>query len=153
MILPLPYSYQQSFDLRIIPQAVSVRYGLAVGATCAPLVLVMMYIFGSQNLPNYALQSGKENCVNKVKRFFFLAPIAWPIAKLLDLVLGKNETHTYKKAELKSFLQFHRTGQEPLRDDEISILNGVLELNTKNVETIMTPLKVRVVGPFHYSED
>lgn len=71
MILPLPYSYQQSFDLRIIPQAVSVRYGLAVGATCAPLVLVMMYIFGSQNLPNYAQQSGKENCVNKVKRFFF----------------------------------------------------------------------------------
>jgi len=56
-------------------------------------------------------------------------------------VLGANETHTYKKAELKSFLQFHRTGEEPLRDDEISILNGVLELNTKNVETIMTPIK------------
>ena len=34
---------------------------------------------------------------------------------------------------------------EPLRDDEILILNGVLELNTKNVETIMTPLKVLVV--------
>ena len=48
-----------------------------------------------------------------------------------------------KKAELKSFLQFHRTGEEPLRDDEISILNGVLELNAKNVETIMTPIKVR----------
>lgn len=72
-----------------------------------------------------------------------LAPIAWPIAKLLDRVLGVNEAHTYKKAELKSFLQFHRTGEEPLRDDEISILNGVLELNSKNVETIMTPIKVR----------
>lgn len=70
------------------------------------------------------------------------APIAWPIAKLLDWILGVNEQHTYKKAELKSFLQFHRTGEEPLRDDEINILNGVLELNTKNVETIMTPLKV-----------
>jgi hypothetical protein len=32
--------------------------------------------------------------------------------------------------------------QEPLRDEEISILNGVLELNTKNVEQIMTPMKV-----------
>src|ERR1700730_3251362 len=66
---------------------------------------------------------------------YALAPIAWPTAKLLDRVLGKNDVHTYKKAELKSFLQFHRTGEEPLRDDEISILNGVLELNTKNVET------------------
>lgn len=70
------------------------------------------------------------------------APIAWPIAKLLDYVLGVHNAHTYKKAELKSFLQFHRTGEEPLRDDEISILNGVLELNTKNVEEIMTPIKV-----------
>jgi len=98
----------------IIPQAISVRYGLSIGAKCSTLVLCMMWL---------------------------LAPIAWPIAKILDYALGANETHTYKKAELKSFLQFHRTGEEPLRDDEISILNGVLELNTKKVETIMTPMK------------
>lgn len=73
-----------------------------------------------------------------------IAPIAYPTAKLLDYVLGQNEGHTYKKAELKSFLQFHRTGEEPLRDEEISILNGVLELNTKNVEAIMTPIQVSV---------
>ena len=76
-----------------------------------------------------------------------IAPLTWPIAKLLDNVLGVNEQHTYKKAELKSFLQFHRTGEEPLRDDEIAILNGVLELNNKRVDQIMTPLKVRSV--FH----
>ncbi|KAJ7032950.1 hypothetical protein C8F04DRAFT_1356263 [Mycena alexandri] len=99
---------------QIIPQAVSVRYGLSIGAACAPFVLFLMYLF---------------------------SPVAYPIAKLLDWVLGANETHTYKKAELKSFLQFHRTGEEPLRDDEISILNGVLELNTKNVESIMTPMR------------
>ncbi|KAF9527887.1 hypothetical protein CPB83DRAFT_369378 [Crepidotus variabilis] len=97
----------------IIPQAISVRYGLFVGAACAPLVLSMMYLF---------------------------APIAYPIAKLLDYILGCDHHHTYKKAELKSFLQFHRTGDEPLRDDEIAILNGVLELSTKSLEMIMTPL-------------
>ncbi|KAH9971210.1 hypothetical protein BGW80DRAFT_1174892 [Lactifluus volemus] len=100
--------------ITIIPQATSVRYGLSIGARCVPVVLTLMYLF---------------------------APIAWPIAKLLDHVLGKSDLHTYKKAELKSFLQFHRTGKEPLRDDEISILNGVLELNSKRVETIMTPMK------------
>ncbi|OBZ78616.1 Protein MAM3 [Grifola frondosa] len=98
----------------IIPQAASVRYGLSIGASCAPIVLAMMYLF--------------------------VAPIAWPIAKLLDYVLGADEAHTYKKAELKSFLAFHRQGEEPLRDDEISILNGVLELNNKKVEKIMTPM-------------
>ncbi|KAL0950526.1 hypothetical protein HGRIS_007334 [Hohenbuehelia grisea] len=72
---------------------------------------------------------------------WLFAPVAWPIAKLLDWVLGANETHTYKKAELKSFLQFHRTGEEPLRDDEINILNGVLELSNKKLEQIMTPMK------------
>ncbi|VDB85109.1 unnamed protein product [Peniophora sp. CBMAI 1063] len=97
----------------IIPQAVCARYGLSIGAACAPVVLAMMYIF---------------------------SPIAWPTAKLLDWVLGASEAHTYKKAELKSFLQFHRQGEEPLRDDEISILNGVLELNTKSLESIMTPI-------------
>ncbi|CAA7266425.1 unnamed protein product [Cyclocybe aegerita] len=102
----------------VIPQALSVRYGLSIGATCAPFVLGMMYLFSA---------------------------IAWPMAKLLDFALGANEQHTYKKAELKSFLQFHRTGEEPLRDDEIAILNGVLELNTKNVEAIMTPLKDTVI--------
>lgn len=117
MVRPSSLPRSPASKPRIIPQAVSVRYGLSIGAACAPFVLFLMYL---------------------------LAPIAYPIAKLLDFVLGHNETHTYKKAELKSFLQFHRTGEEPLRDDEISILNGVLELNGKSVEKIMTPMKVRL---------
>jgi CBS domain containing-hemolysin-like protein len=77
------------------------------------------------------------------------APVAYPIAKILDRVLGVHDAHTYRKAELKSFLQFHRTGEEPLHDDEIAILNGVLELSSKNVETIMTPIRVSIsVIPF-----
>ncbi|WVQ81861.1 hypothetical protein IAT38_003988 [Cryptococcus sp. DSM 104549] len=97
----------------IIPQAVCVRYGLAIGGACAPLVWCFMVVF---------------------------SPIAWPTAKLLDYILGKDEGHTYKKAELKSFLQFHREGEEPLRDDEIGILNGVLSLNDKHAQEIMTPI-------------
>lgn len=97
----------------VIPQAVCARHGLAIGARCAPYVLLLMYLF---------------------------APVAYPIARILDCALGVHDAHTYKKVELKSFLQLHRTGQEPLRDDEIDILNGVLELSSKNVEAIMTPI-------------
>ncbi|KAJ7108333.1 hypothetical protein C8R44DRAFT_804026, partial [Mycena epipterygia] len=56
-------------------------------------------------------------------------------------LIASKGLHTYKKAELESFLQFHRAGEEPLCDDEISMLNGVLELKAKSVEQIMTPMK------------
>lgn len=90
-----------------------------------------MYILGMCKLHGFSLYTKRS-----------IAPIAWPIAKVLDWVLGTREDGTYKKAELKTFLQFHQTGDEPLRDEEITILNAVLELNTKKVASIMTPLKV-----------
>lgn len=126
--------YLTHSDFRIIPQAVSVRYGLAIGARCAPLVLATMYIF----CPSSSVSLSLLLLINTPKP----APVAWPIAKLLDRILGTSETHTYKRAELKYFLQFHQQGQEPLRDEEISILTGVLELGSKRVENMMTPLKV-----------
>ena len=106
----------------IIPQAMCV-----VQALCQHnmwFVLVIMYIFGkSLNIP--------LSWKNSIK--YSLAPITYPITTLLNYVLGVNKAHTYKKAELKSFLQFHCTGKELLHDHDITILYGV---NPKNVETI-----------------
>lgn len=61
--------------------AVCVRYGLAIGAASAPFVLALMYLEW---------------------------PIAYPIAKLLDRVLGEEQGTTYRKAELKTFVALHR---------------------------------------------
>lgn len=76
------------------------------------------------------------------------APIAYPIARILDWALRGKEHSTYKKEELKSFLQLHRTGEEPLRDNEIAIINGVLELNTSKVESVMIPMTVSIAWSF-----
>ena len=46
---------------------VCVRYGLQIGGVCAPFVWALMLIF---------------------------SPIAWPIAKLLDYVLGSESGNT-----------------------------------------------------------
>ena len=45
-----PSSKKAEQHLRIIPQAVSVRYGLAIGARCVPVVLALMYFFGVHSL-------------------------------------------------------------------------------------------------------
>ncbi|KAF8761983.1 hypothetical protein RHS01_00353 [Rhizoctonia solani] len=73
------------------------------------------------------------------------APVAWPIAKLLDWVLGNGEANTYKKAELKSFLQFHREGAEPLRDDEASQSYSAQSLRSPGRVGYLYPEALRTV--------
>ena len=101
----------------IIPQSVCVRYGLPIGSWMAPLVVVLMYILG---------------------------PVAWPTAKLLDLLLGADHGTTYKRAGLKTLVTLHKSmGEvgEQLNEDEVTIIGAVLELKAKAVGTIMTPIQ------------
>lgn len=99
----------------IVPQSICARYGLAIGAFCAPMVHATMLI---------------------------LAPIAWPTAKLLDWCLGEEHGTTYRKAELKTFVSLHQQiGTEHLHEDEVTIIRAVLELNDKTVRDVMTPIE------------
>lgn len=57
-------------------------------------------------------------------------PIAWPIAKLLDFLLGAHESlHLFKRSELKELMNLHGTiasggGDDALCNDEITIIKG-----------------------------
>ncbi|XP_024970445.1 DUF21 domain-containing protein At1g47330 [Cynara cardunculus var. scolymus] len=100
----------------ILPQAISTRYGLTVGATAAPLVRLLLW-------------------------FFF--PIAYPISKVLDWMLGKGHAALLRRAELKTFVDFH--GNEAgkggdLTHDETTIIAGALELTEKTAKDAMTPI-------------
>ncbi|ODQ79107.1 hypothetical protein BABINDRAFT_148069 [Babjeviella inositovora NRRL Y-12698] len=99
----------------VIPQSVCVRYGLQVGSMCAPFVLGLMYV---------------------------MYPVAYPIAMLLDYVLGEDHGTVYKKSGLKTLVTLHRTmGVERLNLDEVTIISAVLDLKEKPVGTIMTPME------------
>lgn len=99
----------------VLPQAVCARYGLSIGSYCAPFVLALMYL-----------------------EF----PVAYPIAKLLDWLLGTSHGVSYKKAELKTFVGLHRhIGVDTLNEDEVTIISAVLELSDKPLSLIMTPLE------------
>lgn len=99
----------------ILPQSICARYGLSIGAACAPLVWMLMIV---------------------------LAPVAWPTAKLLDWLLGEEHGTTYKKAELKTLVSLHQQlGTEHLNEDEVTIIKAVLDLNDKTVKDVMTPIQ------------
>ncbi|GMM49677.1 Mam3 protein [Starmerella bacillaris] len=99
----------------IIPQSICVRYGLPLGAYFAPFVKVLMYI---------------------------MYPIAVPIAKILDYLLGEDHGTVYKKAGLKSLVSLHHhVGIDRLNEDEVTIISAVLDLKDKAVSQIMTPIE------------
>ena len=101
----------------IVPQSICVRFGLPIGAWMSDFVLAIMWL---------------------------TCPITWPIAKLLDRLLGEDHGTTYKKAGLKTLVTLHKTighpGTDRLNEDEVAIISGVLDLKAKPVGSIMTPM-------------
>uniref|UniRef100_A0A7N0TMM1 Uncharacterized protein n=1 Tax=Kalanchoe fedtschenkoi TaxID=63787 RepID=A0A7N0TMM1_KALFE len=100
----------------IIPQSVCSRHGLAIGATVSPMVRVLVWI-----------------CY----------PVAFPISKLLDFLLGHEHRALFRRAELKTLVTFH--GNEAgkggeLTHDETTIIAGALELSEKTAADAMTPI-------------
>ncbi|XP_054895165.1 metal transporter CNNM4 isoform X2 [Poeciliopsis prolifica] len=96
----------------IVPQALCSRHGLAVGA----------------------------NTILLTKLFMLLTfPLSWPISKILDCVLGQEIGTVYNREKLVEMLKV----TEPYNDlvkEELNMIQGALELRTKTVEDIMTPL-------------
>ncbi|KAJ5937330.1 hypothetical protein N7454_004630 [Penicillium verhagenii] len=100
----------------VIPQSVCARHALKIGAYMAPSVSIIMNI---------------------------LAPIAWPIAKLLDRLVGDHDSTGYKRSGLKALFSLHRVlgkTEERLNADEVKITHGALGMIEKVVTNIMTPM-------------
>lgn len=100
----------------VIPQAICTRYGLAVGANVIWLVRILMII-----------------CY----------PIAYPIGKILDFLLGHNQA-LFRRAQLKALVSIHSQeagkGGE-LTHDETTIISGALDLTEKTALEAMTPIE------------
>nr|XP_057910104.1 metal transporter CNNM4-like isoform X2 [Doryrhamphus excisus] len=96
----------------IVPQALCSRHGLAVGA----------------------------NTIILTKFFMFLTfPLSFPVSKLLDVLLGQEIGTVYNREKLVEMLKV----TEPYNDlvkEELNMIQGALELRTKTVEDVMTPL-------------
>ncbi|OSD00294.1 DUF21-domain-containing protein [Trametes coccinea BRFM310] len=101
----------------IIPQSLCTRYGLYFGAKMAGVVQILIWTLGT---------------------------VAWPVAKILELLLGPHHGIIYRRAELKELIAMHsNTGQlgGDLKTDTVTIIGGALDLQEKVVHQAMTPIK------------
>ncbi|KAK1272889.1 DUF21 domain-containing protein [Acorus gramineus] len=100
----------------IIPQSVCSRYGLSVGAKMVGIVRLLKLV---------------------------LFPVAYPISKLLDWLLGKGHVALMRRAELKTLVDMHGNaagkGGE-LTDDETTIITGALDMTQKTAKDAMTTI-------------
>ncbi|CAK5266051.1 unnamed protein product [Mycena citricolor] len=100
----------------IIPQSLFTRHGLFLGAKMAGFTRVLIYGLGI---------------------------VAWPVAKLLELILGSHHGIIYRRAELKELIAMHDSGAThggDLRTDTVTIIGATLDLQEKVVRQAMTPI-------------
>ncbi|KAI9570083.1 hypothetical protein HD554DRAFT_2086717 [Boletus coccyginus] len=100
----------------IIPQSLCTRHGLYLGAKMAGFTRVLIYLMGV---------------------------VSWPVAKLLEFVLGPHHGIIYRRAELKELIAMH-SWMSPhggdLKTDTVTIIGATLDLQEKVVKQAMTPI-------------
>ncbi|PID83482.1 hypothetical protein CSB11_01690 [Candidatus Campbellbacteria bacterium] len=97
----------------IVPQAVFYRHALKFGPYFVPIVKFFQ---------------------------FLLFPIAYPIGKILDKILGTEEETVWSKKELKEIIKHHEDSEKSQVDeDEENIVLGALSFSDKKVNQVMTP--------------
>ncbi|KAK3288262.1 hypothetical protein CYMTET_4263 [Cymbomonas tetramitiformis] len=99
----------------VLPQAVCSRNGLAIGANLSFLVRILSFV-----------------CY----------PLAKPIAKVLDVVLGEAEKEELRRAELKELVKLQSMAEGgKLVVDEVTIIHGALDMKEKTVGQVMQPIE------------
>ncbi|PRP89386.1 hypothetical protein PROFUN_01249 [Planoprotostelium fungivorum] len=99
----------------ILPQAICVKFGMAIGANTAWFVRILMFLTGI---------------------------ISWPIGKLLDLAFGEEKIHKFSRHELRELVHQHKISNEgPLSIDESTVITGALDMTSKTVRDAMRPIK------------
>ncbi|KAF7321454.1 CNNM transmembrane domain-containing protein [Mycena kentingensis (nom. inval.)] len=99
----------------IIPQSLFTRYGLYLGAKGAPLTQGLIYALGI---------------------------VAWPVAKLLEFVLGEHHGIIYRRT--RELIALHSDAQHhggDLKVDTVTIIGATLDLQEKVVRDAMTPIE------------
>ncbi|GAA5992786.1 hypothetical protein JCM5350_002265 [Sporobolomyces pararoseus] len=105
------------FAGEVLPQSICSRHGLRIGAKCVSFVRILMYLE---------------------------SPVCWPTAKLLDLLLGSDHSHTYRRNELKTLVELHSQSSASrsetdsgLSEVEVGVVTAALGLRDRRIDGCM----------------
>jgi len=118
----------------------SIASGLIAGFTATVLIVIFGEIIPQATFSRYAMEIGSR-VVWVVQIFeFILYPVCWPLAWLLDKVLGDEIPSVYSRQELLKIIEEHENSRDSdLDEDEEKIIRGALSFSDKIVEDILTP--------------
>jgi len=118
----------------------SIASGFIAGLIATFLIVVFGEIIPQAVFSRHALNFGSAFVpfVKAIRIIFF--PITWPIAKILDLILGKEMPTVYSRHELMKIIEEHEDmPNSDLDRDEEKIIKGALSFSHKVARDIMTP--------------
>lgn len=118
----------------------SIASGVVAGLIATALIVVFGEIIPQAVISRYALWFGAKTIwFTKIVLVLFF-PIAFPIAKLLDLFLGNELPTVYSNKELMDIISEHEDSEHSTIDeDEERIVHGALQFSHLSVEEVMTP--------------
>ncbi|MFA4941500.1 MAG: hemolysin family protein [Patescibacteria group bacterium] len=118
----------------------SIASGFIAGITATALIVIFGEIIPQAVFSRYALITGAKFAW--LARIFvtILFPICWPLAWVLDKILGAEMPTVYSKHELMKIIEDHEDLEESEVDkDEERIVKGALSFSNKTAQDIMTP--------------
>jgi metal transporter CNNM len=121
----------------------SIASGVIAGLVATVLIVIFGEILPQAICARFALEIGSKT-IWLVKIFIFiLFPICWPLAWLLNKMLGKEITTIWSRKELKEIIKLHEDSPNSKLDrDEERIVLGALSFSDKIAKNVMTPRTV-----------
>lgn len=107
----------------ILPQAIVSRFALSFGAKTSPLIRFIMWI---------------------------LSPVCYPIAWVLNKMLGEEGQTSYSKRDILSIIEDDTTTDKDVDQDERRIARGAFSFSHRTVGDVMTPNTVVKIA---YTDD
>ncbi len=121
----------------------TIASGIYAGIIATGLIVIFGEIIPQASISRYALEVGYKT-VWLVKFFMIiLFPVCWPIAKILDKMLGDEMPTIWSRHELEEIIKLHKNSPHSSIDaNEEKIVLGALSFSEKTAEDILTPKRV-----------